>query len=88
MSTPQLTPRRVLLQGDAAVTRELEGYEVERFRQMGRHLDLMWNVGKVHLTSAVAVDAFQLVSSLLRFARSLRQVASSELHVRTYFLLC
>lgn len=38
----------MLLQGDAGVTRELEGYEVERFRQMGRHLDLMWNVGKVH----------------------------------------
>jgi hypothetical protein len=38
-----------LLQGDAGVTRELEGYEVERFRQMGRHLDLMWNVGKVQL---------------------------------------
>lgn len=33
-------------EGDSGVTREFEEYEVERFRQMGRHLDLMWNVGK------------------------------------------
>lgn len=32
------------------MTRELEAYEVERFRQMGRHLDLMWNVGKVQFS--------------------------------------
>jgi hypothetical protein len=36
-----------LLQGDTGVTRELEAYEAERFKQMSRHLDLMWSVGKV-----------------------------------------
>lgn len=43
--------------GDSGVTREFEAYEVERFRQMGRHLDLMWNVGKVCSASAASLHA-------------------------------
>mmetsp|Transcript_2698 Transcript_2698/g.7986 ORF Transcript_2698/g.7986 Transcript_2698/m.7986 type:complete len:273 (+) Transcript_2698:311-1129(+) len=30
-------------EGDVTITRELEAYDTERIRQMGRHLDLMWN---------------------------------------------
>ncbi len=29
------------------MTRELESYETERFRSMGRHLELMWNFNQV-----------------------------------------
>jgi hypothetical protein len=33
--------------GPAQVSRELEEFDVERFRRVGAHLDLMWNVAKV-----------------------------------------
>jgi len=53
------------------VARELEGYEVERFRQMGRHLDLMWNLGKVCLSLAFHIDSSNQHGWLRRLPLSL-----------------
>ena len=37
---------------DVEVSRELESFDVERFRRAGAHLDLMWNVEKVPAQSS------------------------------------
>lgn len=37
---------------DLEVSRELESFDVERFRRAGAHLDLMWNVEKVPALSS------------------------------------
>ena len=34
-------------EGDLEVSRELESFDIERFRRASVHLDLMWNVEKV-----------------------------------------
>lgn len=44
-----------LQENDMAVAQELEPYEAERFRSVGRHLELMWNFNQVmHMTGTSA----------------------------------
>lgn len=45
-------------EGDLEVSRELERFDVERFRQKSAQLDLMWNVEKVPATQACANTRF------------------------------
>ena len=39
--------RGMHLRSSSQVSRELEEFDLERFRRVGAHLDLMWNVAKV-----------------------------------------
>ena len=45
------------------VSRELEEFDVERFRRVGAHLDLMWNVAKVR-TGAVRMGSAGLAGTV------------------------
>ena len=43
--------------GSPQVSRELEEFDVERFRRASAHLDLMWNVEKVRFAAGRALCA-------------------------------